>query len=156
MDNAARSRLSIVRRCEALSRRGGKRCRNSAVENGTLCVIHGGSAVAVPYSAKMRLALLVDPALEVLFELLGEDQPPATRLGAVKDILDRAGYKPVEEHKFEWSGDPSALTDTQLRNLRDAIYRMVHGQAAERQQIEAGQVLEGQAVEVEERLDALG
>jgi hypothetical protein len=40
---------------------------------------------------------MVDPALAALRKLVDEADSDAVRLSAVKDILDRAGYKPRDK-----------------------------------------------------------
>jgi hypothetical protein len=40
---------------------------------------------------------MVDPAITALRKLVDEADSDAVRLSAIKDILDRAGYKPREK-----------------------------------------------------------
>lgn len=45
-------------------------------------------------------------AREVMFDIMDdEDSPPNVRYSAAKDLLDRAGYKPVEKQDVNTSGD---------------------------------------------------
>ena len=60
-----------------------------------VCRYHGGGAPQVQKKARERLEALVDPAINQYKTLLKSKHHP-TRLGAVKDILDRTGYKPTE------------------------------------------------------------
>lgn len=53
--------------------------------------MHGGAAPQVKQAAEDRIRALVDPALNRLAKLI-EDESSGVALGAVKDILDRAGY----------------------------------------------------------------
>jgi hypothetical protein len=53
-------------------------------------------------SAEQRLADLVDPAITALTELVESSNIDAIRLAAIKDVLDRAGFKPRE--RIEQSG----------------------------------------------------
>ena len=95
-----------------------------------VCLIHGGGTPAAKAEAQRRIATLVDPALEVMWEMLIDKKtPPAVRAGIIKDILDRAGYKPVEksEHKFVWDGDPSKLTEEQLEQLAYSLEQLAFG-----------------------------
>ncbi len=45
------------RRCTALARSSGERCRRAAILGGTVCRVHGGAAPQVKAAAKKRLAL---------------------------------------------------------------------------------------------------
>lgn len=66
--------------------------------------MHGGSAPQVKQAAKERLAALVDPAITTLSKLL-KDKYSNVRLGAVRDVLDRAGFKAVDHIEIEGSLD---------------------------------------------------
>ena len=79
------------RRCTAKSARSGERCKRAPILGGSVCPTHGGRAPQVIRSAKERLAVLVDPALDGLARALkGKDIHAVVR--AAKEILDRAGY----------------------------------------------------------------
>jgi hypothetical protein len=52
---------------------------------------------------RARLAALVDPAITELQQLIGQADSDSVRLSAIKDILDRTGYKPTE--KIQSTGD---------------------------------------------------
>lgn len=80
-------------RCTATNR-AGQRCKKAPIPGGAVCVMHGGGAPQVQQAAKLRLAALVDPAITRLGELLKQKKNDKVALGAVKDILDRAGHKP--------------------------------------------------------------
>jgi hypothetical protein len=69
-----------------------------------VCIVHGGGAPQVKKAAEDRIRELVDPALNRLAKLI-EDDSSGVALGAVKDILDRAGYKPVERIQEEQTGE---------------------------------------------------
>ena len=60
-----------------------------------VCRMHGGSSPQVKEKAhRVVLEELVGPALMTLRDLIEDDSTPAAvRLGAVRDILDRTGYK---------------------------------------------------------------
>jgi hypothetical protein len=60
-----------------------------------VCRSHGGAAPQVKRRAEERLAALVDPAIDELRKLL-RSKSPAVVLGAVKDVLDRNGFKPKD------------------------------------------------------------
>jgi hypothetical protein len=78
------------RKCTA-HRTNGEPCRKSPILGGNVCDVHGGRAPQVKRAARERILDLVDPALSTLEQLLNSHREDV-RLGAVKDILDRAGY----------------------------------------------------------------
>lgn len=73
----------------------GKPCRAPAISGGAVCQAHGGSAPQVRAAARERILALVDPSLAQLSKLI-RHRNGSTSLGAVKDVLDRAGLKPGE------------------------------------------------------------
>jgi hypothetical protein len=62
-----------------------------------VCGSHGGRAPQVKKAAAERLAEMVDPLLTELFRIAQSGENDAVRLAAIKDALDRAGYKPREK-----------------------------------------------------------
>lgn len=96
-------------RCTARSKRAGARCKQPAIAGGTVCRYHGGAAPQVIRSAKERLAALVDPAIARLQKLLKSKHEVAA-YRAVKDVLDRNGYKPKDEVELAGKdGQPIAV-----------------------------------------------
>ena len=94
-------------RCTATSRRSGARCRNRPRLGATVCRMHGGSAPQVRRTAELRLASMVDPALDSLAKILGAERSigyddkgrpfvigpaDADLIRAAEAVLDRAGY----------------------------------------------------------------
>lgn len=80
--------------CTATNR-SGKQCGRQAIAGGNVCPVHGGAAPQVKKRAEQRLAALVDPAIERLRRLV-RSKSDSVALGAVKDVLDRNGYKPKD------------------------------------------------------------
>jgi HEAT repeat protein len=78
-------------------RTNGDPCRKAPILGGTVCDVHGGRAPQVKASAAQRLADMVDPLLTELFRIAQSGENDAVRLAAIKDALDRAGYKPKEK-----------------------------------------------------------
>lgn len=74
------------------------------MQGATVCRMHGGSAPQVRKAAELRLAALVDPAIGELARLMKKSRVDHVRLGAVKDVLDRAGYKPSDKVEFGTEG----------------------------------------------------
>lgn len=56
--------------------------------------MHGGAAPQNRRKAEERLALLVEPALEALADIVDFGESGQVRLRAAKAILDYAGYQP--------------------------------------------------------------
>lgn len=98
---AFRRRIASIR-CRATSSRTGLPCQRWAIQGGTVCPTHGGSIKRVKLSAQQRIAEMVDPALNALAELVDNADSDVVKLAAIKDVLDRAGYKPRE--RVEQSG----------------------------------------------------
>ncbi len=85
--------------CTATAKSTGVTCGNPPLPGGNVCAFHGGKAPQVEAAAARRvLDALVGPALAKLREILDDDEtPPQVRLAAVRDILDRTGFKPVTQ-----------------------------------------------------------
>lgn len=66
-----------------------------------MCRFHGGGTPVVRAKAEERLARMVDPALTELNRLIVSAETDAVKLAAIKDVLDRAGYKPVDRTRNE-------------------------------------------------------
>ena len=114
--------------CKATSKQSKKRCRRRAIKGGTVCRMHGGGAPQVEKKAQERFNDLVDPAINLLAAVINNDKmPAASRVAAAKDILDRAGYKPVEKMADVTPESPEAkalrkeFTLEDLRKIRDNL-----------------------------------
>lgn len=91
----------FTRQCEAKSKNSGGRCRKRAIQGSNVCGTHGGEAPQVKMAAKMRLALLVDPAIQTLKDVLqpgkGKYVKQELKVKVAQDVLDRNGFKAKEE-----------------------------------------------------------
>jgi hypothetical protein len=58
-----------------------------------VCGAHGGRAPQSRLKARERLDEMVEPALVELRKLVARADSDGVRLSAIKDILDRTGYK---------------------------------------------------------------
>ena len=101
--------------CKAHVKSTKKRCKKDAIKGGAVCHKHGGSAPQVRNAANMRILEMVNPALAQLKKLLTSKHAP-TSLGAIKDVLDRAGLKPRDKLILEGSLD---VTDPGRENFSD-------------------------------------
>jgi hypothetical protein len=81
--------------CARKNRSGGL-CRNWVMHGQTVCRMHGGSSPQALAKAEERLRSLVHPAISGLAELIARADSDSVRLSAIRDLLDRTGYKPRE------------------------------------------------------------
>jgi hypothetical protein len=101
----ARKVLLPDRRCTAISKTTGERCLRSSALGQFVCDMHGAKTPAGIQAAKERMAMLLEPALEVLYRATRQ-APPCEHCGrsdadrdpgairAAQIILDRAGFGP--------------------------------------------------------------
>ena len=71
--------------------------------------MHGGASPQVRQKARERLAALVDPSITRLSKLLRSKQE-LVALGAVKDVLDRNGFKSPDTLKIVQATDEQLAT----------------------------------------------
>jgi len=77
--------------CKA-TRRDGTPCRRAPIQGATVCRAHGGAAPQVKAKAQQRLLDKVPKMLRMLSAMASDETiPPAVRLSAIRDWLDRAG-----------------------------------------------------------------
>lgn len=93
MSNAVRKYIKDPERIECGAKTSdGDPCKNAPMLGGKRCRMHGGAAPQVKRKAQERLLEKVPKMLRMLSELASnEDVPPAVRLAAIRDWLDRAG-----------------------------------------------------------------
>lgn len=90
------SRICTARRTN------GEKCRKVAIKGAVVCATHGGQAPQVKAKAKARLENAADRmAKELLHIAVDDDAPPAVKLNAIKDALDRAGLSPKQSVELE-------------------------------------------------------
>lgn len=93
--------------CKA-TRRDGTPCRRPPIQGATVCRAHGGAAPQVKAKAQQRLLDKVPKMLRMLNEIASnEEVPPAVRLAAIRDWLDRAGV----DRKIEVDLTSSSFTE---------------------------------------------
>ncbi|GAA2053042.1 hypothetical protein [Williamsia deligens] len=79
------------RQCSA-HRTNGEPCRRAAINGGNVCGTHGGRSPQVKAKARVRLEMAADRVAKELLHIATDDaSPPAVKLAAIKDALDRAG-----------------------------------------------------------------
>ena len=110
--------------CKATSRKG-RKCKQPAIDGGTVCRYHGGAAPQVRAAAQRRLATLVDPAIAVLAHLLARRRRPGAltrlELDAARDVLDRNGFAAPRAHRLvDETGQDRGLTLADLDAMREA------------------------------------
>jgi hypothetical protein len=113
-------------RCKAKANSTGKRCARSAIAGAVVCRVHGGAAPQVKAKALERIKALVDPAIDRLDATIRDKDHPQSVL-ASRDILDRAGHKPVdkvettERHTEDAVLLSRAFTAKQLKEMRGKL-----------------------------------
>lgn len=98
MSTAKRRTASLLERDYCTARKSnGDPCRQRPIRGGSVCRYHGGSAPQVLAKAKERITANADRAAKQLIELMeDETTPPAVKLNAARDLLDRAGLTPAQ------------------------------------------------------------
>ena len=91
--------------------------------------MHGGADPQVRLAAKERLALLVDPAIDRLRELILQTEFPSTAYAAVKDVLDRAGLKPTDSFEHSFKNVQQETDEELLANTKALIEKIERRQA---------------------------
>jgi hypothetical protein len=84
------------RRCRATSKQAQRRCKRAAIVGGAVCNMHGGKTPSVMQRARERLLELVDPAISELARLVRQADGDSVKLAAIRDVLDRAGFRPAD------------------------------------------------------------
>jgi hypothetical protein len=118
-------------KCSATNRNG-KSCGRNAIEGGSVCNMHGGSAPQVRRRAAIRMLAAADLAIGALIEDVRDKGERRVRQVAYKDLLDRIGLKAADRFMIE---EPENLTGfdadlTQLTNDELAIVRELAKKAA--------------------------
>lgn len=78
-------------KCTAKSSRTGEPCQKWAIQGGTVCNTHGGAAPQVKKAARERIQDAADEVAGELVRLALHGDSESVRLGAIRDLLDRAG-----------------------------------------------------------------
>jgi hypothetical protein len=87
----------MIRRLCSAKRTNGEPCKGLAMDGQKVCRVHGGSAPQTMAAAKLRLAALVDPAIDVLaYAMKQKAKQLPSAITAARDALDRAGHKPKD------------------------------------------------------------
>ena len=77
--------------------------------------------------AKNQLKGYVVPALQRLKELVEGAQSESVQLGAIKDVLDRAGLKPVDRQQVEQVSSIDNMSNEELQSELDRIFEQAYG-----------------------------
>src|SRR5215207_1399204 len=86
-------------------RSNGEPCHAYAIRGGNVCPKHGGSTPQVRKAAMRRLHAASDWLMAELLEIARSAESEAVRLAAIRDALDRAGYKPDQVVRMELEAD---------------------------------------------------
>ncbi len=113
--------MTSRRRCTATSKQTGEPCGSTPAPGFTVCKWHGAKAPQVENKARQRILAAADPAAAVLVALcLDDTTPPAVRLAAARDLLDRAG----EGAKQQVEVTTTTATDAELVRLAREVAAM--------------------------------
>jgi len=102
----------------------GKPCKAPAIKGGVVCKVHGGAAPQVREAARLRLAMMIEPALGALAKSL-KSKSERIRLDAARDVLDRNSLKGKDEIALSGS---LALTDARAK-LADKLAAIAAAQS---------------------------
>lgn len=139
--------------CNA-TRRDGTPCRRPPIQGATVCRAHGGAAPQVKRKAQERLLEGVPKMLRMLRELASnEDVPPAVRLAAIRDWLDRAGIDRKIEIEVTSSGFDQMVVGV-LAEVSDEM-EVANRVDYDRFAVVAGEVVDDYSPPVEDRDRAL-
>lgn len=118
--------------------RAGERCRQNALYGASVCIVHGArlpnvrnKAAALVESARLKLIDSSDEAADWLIDLGRNANSEAVRLGAAKEVLDRAGVRGGTEVDVQVSAGATAG-----QVLRDRLQKLKDRTAAESMVVE--------------------
>jgi hypothetical protein len=120
------------RRCTARRSDGsGEQCRNASLRGQRVCRYHGGAARQSKAAARRRIDEHADPLVRAMIEIAqADDVSPATRVAAIKDLLDRADItgktsievehtvKPWEQILGRMAGVATGMSRAECRRCR--------------------------------------
>lgn len=99
-------------RCTAHSKQAKRRCARARTPGTNVCKSHGSAAPQTKRKAALRLAAMVDPALDRLHQIVtNPDSDDGHAIRAVENVLDRTGYP----RKVEY--DPETATQLLIERL---------------------------------------
>lgn len=123
------------KQCSARSKQSGQRCKRRPHPGTNVCVFHGAGSPKVKAKAQERLAerlaALAPPAISAMSELVKTKRPPAVRLRAAQDLLDRCGFGAVA--KINVGGD-----STMRENYTEPDFETLPAEDADRLQMLLG------------------
>jgi hypothetical protein len=126
------------RRCTALSRQTGKRCKNASIPGGRVCRYHGGAAPQVQKRVNERLRELEYPAIDALARMLEPPSPnnlyvaalrAGTVLNAAKTVLDRTEKLYIAKPPDDTLIDVTKLSTLLLRMLQAELQQIQQRQS---------------------------
>lgn len=150
--------LPVVR-CTGTVRNGereGQRCGRWSIMGHDKCMVHGGhlpnvqkAAASKVEAAKLRILEDSDLAVDTLFELLRPGVADQVRLGAAKDILDRAAIKGGADMTVEVTHSVSLAGEIEkkIEIMRQReLAKLAEAEAAEAELVDEGEILDAEEV----------
>lgn len=112
--------MTTPNRCTAHSSRTGDPCQRPPIKGATVCRTHGGAAPQVQKAARARILEAADTVAAALVRLaLDDETPPAVRVQALRDLLDRAGEGAAQKVEVTTHDGDLAVLDAELLRLRE-------------------------------------
>lgn len=94
-----------------------------------VCTVHGGLAPQVKIAAEERLKTLIHPAISGLAELINNADSDSVRLSAIRDLLDRTGFKPAVVAQVDQEITIRLIDEQQPIILERAHHELSNGRA---------------------------
>lgn len=117
----------MSKQCSAMRTDGKTPCGRWAIAGGTVCPKHGGQLPNVKEAARKRIEALAPRATEVIEELMEGAVSEPVRLGAARDVLDRAGVGEGKTIKVELT--EGAAVDRQIAEMVDRLVGVTRAQS---------------------------
>ena len=116
--------LRECRLCGATAKATQEPCRRHADRGQHVCYMHGGASPQALAKARERIAIFVEPALEVLADLMDFGKSEHVRLRAARTLLEFSGSKlpPVPVHI------PTELLDAEIARLEAELAELEWGE----------------------------
>lgn len=129
--------------CTVTAKSTGKRCKRWSLRGATVCVKHGGRlpnvaahAEAAVESARMRLIGLADTMVDVLEDLALNSTADQVRLGAARDVLDRANVKGDTKIDVKVEHSLETAAERTRRHLEETAKRLEAARQAREAEID--------------------
>lgn len=135
-------------RCTSKNERGGQ-CQNTAMQGAVHCGAHSTpvdfkAAQSRVEAAKLRMIGLVEPAVDVLEELMKPGVADAVRLKAVENVLDRSGLTKGQDINIqvEQTNRGAELVAERLAAIRERKEKDAEAEARKQQEKDDADIID--------------